>query len=131
MSDAQSSSTMGSGSEPTTPWSLRHMAGRCPRCTGLLNQQWDTFLRQWEPHCITCGNLPSVKIRRADGRALGEPKYCEMCDLRPVARVVTSAYTRGLGDVELAYCAGCRERVNRQARMSARWHAGKAGRKAG
>lgn len=95
--------------------------GKCPRCNGLLNQQWDTFLRQWEDHCITCGNLPNIMIRRADGNDVDAPRYCEMCKLRPVARVVSSAYSRGLADKELSVCAGCRERVNRQARMKARW----------
>lgn len=96
-------------------------ANKCPRCQGALNQQWDVTLRQWEDHCLTCGNLPGIRIRRADGRAIGDPKYCELCDLRPVVRVVQSPYTRGLGDTELPYCAGCREKVNRQARMKARW----------
>ncbi len=103
------------------------MADKCQRCNGLLNSQWNTELRQWEPHCLTCGNLPGIKVRRADGRAFGEPKYCEMCDLRPVVRVVQSAYTRGLGDAELPYCAGCREKVNRKARMRDRWAAERAG----
>lgn len=71
------------------------MNGNCPRCQGALNQQWDVTLRQWEDHCLTCGYL------------------------RPVVRVMQSPYTRGLGDTELPYCAGCREEVNRQARI--RW----------
>lgn len=97
------------------------MAGNCPRCQGILNQQWDVTLRIWEAHCLTCGNLPGVRLRRGDGRDLGAPKYCTMCDLRPVARVRASAYTRGLGDVESVYCAGCREAVNRAARLKVRW----------
>ena len=97
------------------------MADKCPRCHGTLNRQWNLDLRIWEAHCLTCGNLPGVRLRRGDGRALGEPRYCERCDLRPVARISTSAYTRGLGDTESVYCAGCREAVNRAARLKARW----------
>ena len=41
------------------------MVDTCPRCSGVLNQQWDVFLRQWESHCITCGNLPGVNNRKA------------------------------------------------------------------
>lgn len=97
------------------------MADRCPRCTGLLNQQWNVDLRIWEAHCITCGNLPGVRLRRGDGRELGSPRYCEVCNLRPVARLMPGPWTRVSGELELAYCAGCREQINRKARMKARW----------
>lgn len=97
------------------------MAGNCPRCQGILNQQWDVTLRIWEAHCLTCGNLPGVRLRRGDGRDLGAPRYCERCNLRPVARISSSAYTRGMGETESVYCAGCREAVNRAARLKERW----------
>lgn len=97
------------------------MAGNCPRCQGILNQQWDVTLRIWEAHCLTCGNLPGVRLRRGDGRDLGAPRYCERCNLRPVARLNSSVYTRGMGDTESEYCAGCREAVNRARRSKERW----------
>lgn len=97
------------------------MPGNCPRCQGILNQQWDVTLRIWEAHCLTCGNLPGVRLRRGDGRELWAPRYCERCNLRPVARISSSAYTRGLGETESVYCAGCREAVNRAARLKERW----------
>lgn len=93
------------------------MADKCPRCQGVLNQQWNVDLRIWEPHCLTCGNLPGVRLRRGDGRALGAPRYCARCNLRPVARILPSAYTRGMGETESEYCAGCR----RSRRMKERW----------
>lgn len=97
------------------------MAGNCPRCNGVLNRQWNVDLRIWEAHCLTCGNLPGGRLRRGDGRALGAPRYCERCNLRPVARINSSAYTRGMGETESVYCAGCREQVNRAARLKERW----------
>lgn len=97
------------------------MGDKCSRCQGILNQQWNVDLRMWEAHCLTCGNLPGVRLRRGDGRDLGAPRYCERCNLRPVARISSSAYTRGLGDTESVYCAGCRQAVNRAARLKERW----------
>lgn len=105
------------------------MAGNCPRCNGVLNRQWNVDLRIYEAHCLTCGNLPGVRLRRGDGRALGEPRYCERCNLRPVARIGSSAYTRGMGETESVYCAGCREAVNRAARLKERWERKEAAKK--
>lgn len=105
------------------------MAGNCPRCNGVLNRQWNVDLRIYEAHCLTCGNLPGVRLRRGDGRALGAPRYCERCNLRPVARINTSAYTRRMGDTESVYCAGCREAVNRAARLKVRWERQEAAKK--
>lgn len=101
----------------------------CPRCHGLLNRQWDTTLRIWEAHCLTCGNLPGIRLRRGDGRDLGAPKYCEVCHFRPVARIQGSAWMRVQQEKELSRCAGCRERINRKARMKARWDRKQAGRR--
>lgn len=97
------------------------MADNCPRCQGVLNQQWDVFLRQWEAHCLTCGNLPDVKLRRGDGRDLNAPRYCRSCCVRPVMLVQGSSWMRITGQKELTLCAVCREKSNRKARMKDRW----------
>lgn len=121
ISGALSNGTMASGSEPIMrkprPWC--GMADQCPRCQGILNQQWDVFLRQHEAHCLTCGNLPGVKIRREDGRELNAPRYCRSCCVRPVMLVQGSSWSRVTGQKELTFCAVCREKVNRQWRMKA------------
>jgi hypothetical protein len=77
----------------------------CPRCSGLLNWQWNVALRVEELHCVTCGNLPNQRIAQKE-------RACVECWLRPVA-----CGGEGVSVEEATRCAGCRQRWNAKRRM--------------
>lgn len=94
------------------------MDGNCPRCAGIFGRRWDVAVREWEVYCVLCGHMPKLRLVRADGKDLGAPQTCIECHLRPVARV---GKVGKAGHRELRHCAGCREKINRRARILEQW----------
>jgi len=97
---------------------------QCVRCQGLLNWQWNVELRREELHCLLCGYLPEIRLVRADGHELTAPRQCVICNLRPRVKI---GQVGKVGYREIECCAGCREMLNRRARMNARWKQALAG----
>lgn len=84
---------------------------RCPKCTGLLAQQYDVNLRESEWLCINCGCRPASKTTLLTAEEK-EP-LCRQCRVNHCS---DSFSWRG-GGARLEICLECRIRNARQRRV--------------
>lgn len=79
----------------------------CAKCSGLIDDRYDTTLREWERYCIQCGYMPDLVCRRLDGGSREDVLLCVKCKKEPQC-IVRDGFSRAHDSTQLRYCVACR-----------------------
>lgn len=88
----------------------------CAKCRGLIDDRYDTTLREWERYCIQCGYMPDLVCRREDGAGRDAPLLCVDCKINPRSRI-TDCDGVVHRDTEAERCHSCRIKNSKLRRM--------------